>query len=166
VKEWFNDDSKKPEVVKEAERKIEDLELRKITKGALYKAIINIIALKGAKDFFTGQSIELITLNDHHIFPKKCGLKLTNENCILNKTLISEATNKSIYKNKPSEYLRKMKNRLGSWDKVKDVLKTHLIDEEAFTALRADDYKEFIRLREELIKEDNEKKNKNMTLKI
>lgn len=158
VKEWLKDDDKKPEVVREAENRIADLELRKITKGALYKAILNIIALHGAKDFFTGQSIELIKLNDHHIFPKKSGIKLTNENCILNRTLISDDTNKRIYKKKPSEYLREMQNVLKSWDRINDTFKTHLIDENALKAMQNDNYEEFIKHREETIKKEMKKR--------
>ena len=154
VKEWLNNNNEKPEVVKEAENRIQDLELRKITKGALYKALLNIIASYGAKDFFTGQSIELAKLNDHHIFPKKCGIKLTNENSILNRTLIDDATNKRIYKSKPSKYLKEMSKVLGGWDKVKGVLKTHLIDEDTLKAMQNDDYEGFIKQREKIIKEE------------
>ena len=156
VKDWLEDDSKIPDVVKEAKNKIEDLGLRKVTKGALYKAILNIIALHGAKDFFTGQSIELGILNDHHIFPKKSGIMLENENSILNRTLISDTTNKKISKKKPSQYLREMEYKLGSKDKVKATLKTHLISEKTFEALEKDDYEAFIRNREAEIKKEME----------
>ncbi|MCD6417264.1 hypothetical protein J7M00_00580 [bacterium] len=158
VKEWLNENDKKPEVVREAENRIIDLELRKITKGALYKAILNIIALHGAKDFFTGQSIELIKLNDHHIFPKKSGIKLTNENCILNRTLISDATNKRIYRKKPSEYLKEMQNIFDDWDRISDILKTHIIDGNALKCMQNDNYEEFTKYREETIKREMKKR--------
>jgi len=154
VKKWFDDDNAKPDSVREAENRIEEIELKKVNQGALYKAILNIIALKGAKDFFTGQSIELIKLNDHHIFPKKSGIQLTNENCILNRTLISDGTNKKIYNKKPSNYLEEIKNVLTNWNNVNDVLKTHLIDDETVKAMKNNDYERFLTLRENTIKNE------------
>ena len=151
VKEWLSDDAKRPDVAREAEGRINETNLRTIDRGALYKAILNIIALKGAKDFFSGQSIELIRLNDHHIFPKKSGIKLTNENSILNRTLIQDTTNRQILKEKPSEYLRDMEEKLGTEEKVKAVLETHLADERCFKAMMSDNYDEFLTAREELM---------------
>ena len=154
VKEWLDDDAKKPDVVSEAENSLDEINLRNIDRGALYRAILNIIALKGAKDFFSGQSIELFRLNDHHIFPKKSGIKLANENSILNRTLIQDTTNRLILKKKPSEYLRNMEMNLRAEEEVKAVLKTHLIDEESFKAMMSDDYDEFLSAREKLIGEE------------
>lgn len=151
VREWISDDAKKPDVVIEAESRLKEITLRTIDRGALYKSILNIIALKGAKDFFSGQSIELIGLNDHHIFPKKSGIKLANENSILNRTLIQDTTNKTILKKKPSQYLGDMNAKLGTEEKTKAVLETHLIDEKCFKAMINDNYDEFLTTREELI---------------
>jgi hypothetical protein len=148
---WFVDNSKIPEVVKEAEGRIKEIDLKNTSKGAIYKAILNLIALKGALDFYNGQSIELIKLNDHHVFPKKSGIALTNENSILNRTLIQESTNSEIRKKKPSEYIEIMKQKLGSEERVKDVLKTHLIQERAFDAMKSNNYNEFLTARAETI---------------
>ena len=150
VRKWFKDDEK-PAVVVEAQSRIKELDLKRIEKGALCKAILNLIALKGAKDFFTGQSIELVKLNDHHVFPKKSGIKLKHENSILNRTLIQESTNKTIRKKKPSQYIKEMEEKLGGEDKVIEVLKTHLINEKAFSAMKKDDYQEFLTARREAI---------------
>jgi hypothetical protein len=151
VRAWFADNSKIPEVVKEAKGRIEEIDLKNISKGAIYKAILNLIALKGALDFYNGQSIELIKLNDHHIFPKKSGIPLTNENSILNRTLIQESTNSEIRKKKPSEYVEIMKQKLGSEEKVKEVLKTHLIGDKAFDAMKSNNYDEFLNARSEAV---------------
>jgi len=151
VRTWFADTSKVPEVVKEADGRIKEIDLKNTSKGAIYKAILNLIALKGALDFYNGQSIELIKLNDHHVFPKKSGIALTNENSILNRTLIQESTNSEIRKKKPSEYIEIMKQKLGSEEKVKDVLKTHLIEEKAFDAMKNNNYSEFLIARAETI---------------
>jgi hypothetical protein len=100
-------------------------------------------------DEVSGQSIELIKLNDHHVFPKKSGITLTNENSILNRTLIQESTNSETRKKKPSEYVDIMKQKLGSEEKVKDVLKTHLVEEKAFDAMKSDNYDDFLKARAE-----------------
>jgi len=107
--------------------------------------------LNGAKGFYNRQSIELIKLNDHHVFPKKSGIKLTNENSILNRTLIQESTNKEILKKKPSENIEEMKKNLRTEDKVKEVLRTRLIDEKSFVAMKNNDYEEFLKTRGEFI---------------
>lgn len=151
VKKWLDEDAKSPDVVREAEMRIGDINLKTIDRGALYKAILNIIALKRAKDFFSGQFIDLIKLDDHHVFPKNSGIKLTNENSILNRTLIQDTTNKKISKKKPSEYLRVMKENLRTEEEVKAILETHLIGERGFKAMMNNYYDDFLNAREELI---------------
>jgi hypothetical protein len=152
VREWLSDDSKKPFVVADAQGTVDELPLRKTEKGALYKAIMNMTALNGARDFFTGQAPTLAALNDHHIFPVKSGLQLSGENAILNRTLISEVTNSRIKNKRPSQYLQLMETELGSADALRSVLESHFIDERALTAMRQDDYGAFLAAREEVIK--------------
>lgn len=72
--------------------------------------------------------------------------------------MISDATNKRIGKNKPSDYLEKMKQVLESEEKVEDVLETHLINKEAFEAMKDNNYEKFLEAREKFIK--NEMKNR------
>lgn len=151
LKKWFNADDKIPDVITTAEARIKDeMNLRATERGALPKAIFNMTALEGALDFLKEGTIELLTLNDHHIFPKRSGVKLTYENSILNRTLIADETNKVILAKKPSEYLKLMEKSLGSEEKVKEVLRTHLIDERCFIAMREDNYEEFLSAREDL----------------
>ena len=157
VKNWING-GPKPDVVREAEARIEQLELTRITKGALCKAIFNMIATKNPRDFLSGNKISLEKIEDHHIFPIKSGLKLVNENSILNRTLIGRKTNQKIHRKKPSIYLREMKKQQNSWDKVRENLSLHLINEEAFQAMKNDDYQKFLRERERTIKEEMKKK--------
>lgn len=151
IKNWFVNATKIPEVVKAAENRIKDMDLANTSKGAVPKAIMNLIALKGALDFYTGQSIELCKLNDHHIFPKKSGIKLTNENSILNRTLIQDLTNNDIRKKKPSEYVEIARQQLGSEERLQEVMKTHFIDAPSLQALRNDDYAGFLKAREAAI---------------
>jgi hypothetical protein len=135
VKKWFKNDNQEPEVVREAQELLREDEDRMSpfnlqtleSRGALYKSIVNIVALQRPRDFFKERSITLETLDDHHIFPKGCGITMKHENSILNSTLISSETNKKISKKKPSEYLKQMKDVLGSEEAVKNVLESHFI---------------------------------------
>ncbi len=158
VRGWLKNGKEIPDVVKEAENRIDEMNLRNVDRGALYKAILNLMTLKHPIDFFSGQSIELVRLNDHHIFPKKSGIKLIHENSILNRTLIQDETNKKIWKKKPSQYLAEMEEKLGSWDKIKTILETHLIDEKCLEAMMSDNYEEFIKARERVILEEMKRK--------
>ncbi len=153
VRGWLKDDTKKPTVVQEAENTIDQLSLRDVDRGALNKAILNMIALAGARDFFTGQSIELSKLEEHHLFPKKSGLRLSKVNSILNKTLISDATNRSILNKKPSGYIGDIESKLGSRQEAKETLATHFVDDKAFLGMLADDYESFLNAREAFLKD-------------
>ena len=118
-------------------------------RNAVYKGVVNLIAIQGAKDFMADDSIEFWDLDDHHIFPKKylAGQKKYKDdeiNTILNKTLISSSANRKISKTQPSIYIKKVipqKNRQA-------ILNSHFINDKAVKAMMTDDYEEFIEARE------------------
>ena len=125
-----------------------------------YKAIMCLLALNGAKDFRKFESITFSELDDHHIFPKAYlqsemntslpGLSATAaRNSIVNRTLISAATNRSIGKKAPSQYLRD--EAVIPQDKVDEILGKHFVGEEALQALRSDNYARFMQAREQAI---------------
>lgn len=60
VRTWFSDDNKIPRTVERARREMISLNLRDVrTKGsALFKGVLSILALEGAKDFDTKQVLE------------------------------------------------------------------------------------------------------------
>ena len=136
---WLVDDSRVPQVVYEARSSITQLCSKKY-RGGIYKAILNIIAIKGARDFYDNQSIQLHMLEDHHIFPKGNYQGSENINSILNRTLISKDTNRSISDSKTSIYLKNMETKASGVNSIKMILKTHLIDDEALTAMLNDDF--------------------------
>jgi hypothetical protein len=51
-----------------------------------------------------------------------------------------------------------MKTKLGSEEKVKEVLRTYLIDESAFNAMKNDNYKEFLVEREKTLNKEIDSK--------
>jgi hypothetical protein len=135
--------------------------LRSVSRrNAVYKGVINLLAIRGAKDFHTGDAIEFFTLEDHHIFPRsRLVKKKTNDagehheykseeiNTILNRTLISEGTHKLIRDHWPSEYIPEI---VPSAHKI-EIMASHFIDEHALAALESDRYDAFRQHRERCI---------------
>ncbi len=152
---WLKDGTQEPSVVTEAANRVSSHKLENIRTGGTYKAILCLISLAGAKDFLTGQSPELGLLNDHHIFPKSLYRDRRSVDSILNRTLITDTTNRDISNKRPSEYVREIIKALGGEeDDARDMLKSHLIDDECFEAMKQDDYSRFMARRAELIRSE------------
>ncbi len=159
LKELINsvNDMKMPELVNKAIINVKELNLRKVysSSSAIYKGIINLIVLNGAKDFLYGDSIAFHKLEDHHIFPQnylKEKLKLKDKeliNTILNRTLISRETNKHIRDSAPSEYLKEIEE-IGN---LQLILNPHFISQECIEHMKSNNYNEFLRCREKAIKD-------------
>ena len=168
LKSWFNNDEMLPQSIKEYSNIIDTLNLREeIGAGsAIYKAILNLIVINGAKDFSTGGFPEHEELDDHHIVPKSWGKKngLTKEiNSICNRTLIAADTNRfKIGMSMPSDYLKGLLESYSTANEhgknlAREILDSHFISEKAQEILMredfsADDYKEFIQEREKSLK--------------
>lgn len=78
--------------------------------SAIYSGIFCLLALRNARDWRRGESIQLQELQDHHIFPqdylKRHGITRRPEvNSIANRTLISDETNNKIKAKAPAEYI-------------------------------------------------------------
>jgi len=125
---------------------------------AIYKAIMCLIAKKGALDFIRGDPPEYSTLEDHHIFPRSKAKKYgagDDIDSILNRTLIFEKTNRFISNKDPSDYLSKIiKDQNIDEQKLRERLSTHLISPEAFDCLLNDNFTGFINAREKTVKEE------------
>lgn len=132
---------------------------------AFYKTIMCALLSNKPKDFHSNREInsELLSkykVEDHHIFPVEYLSKNFSDNVInrgtripdqfdniVNHTLIEEITNKIISSNAPSDYLAKIEK-----DQNDDGLKTairesHLINNEAYEAMKRDDFDEFCKIR-------------------
>jgi len=140
IKEWISTNDT-PEFVQKFDPSEIDLEVDKQS-NAVYRGIINLIILKGALDFKTGQApqFDREKVQDDHIFPKS----IYKEHRIGNRTLIS--TNQSKIDKKPSEYFSERLKELCE-DKVNLILQSHLIPPEAVTCLLNDDLENFLKLR-------------------
>lgn len=154
VREWIANDSV-PAFMQGFNLSQIDLDVDK-QRAATYRGVISLVVLKGAYDFKTGlpPTFEIDKLQDDHIFPKSV-FKTDN---VLNRTLIS--TNQSKIDKKPSIYFKERIRELGNGneavgrEKMKEILKSHLIPEEAFDALLSDNLQEFLELRRKAVMEE------------
>ena len=122
--------------------------------NAPYRAIMCLIAIRGAKDFQADDSIEFHTLEDHHIFPKAYlgkqkgadGKPISSQriNSIVNRTLISAQTNRRISRSSPSNYLK----RLIPVERRAEILASHFIDADGLAAMQEDNFEAFLDARE------------------
>ena len=98
--------------------------------SSVYSGVFCLLALNGARDWRLNEALTLQKLEDHHIFPRAYlkRAEITRRplvNTVLNRTLISDATNRLIRDRSPSDYT--------SWDKVlphgatDDVLTPHFL---------------------------------------
>ncbi|MGI2905959.1 GmrSD restriction endonuclease domain-containing protein [Tolypothrix sp. VBCCA 56010] len=126
--------------------------------SAAYKGLSALLMRDGAFDFRTGVAIQTEMYFDekidiHHIFPQKwCKDQNINPrlwDSILNKTPLSAKTNRMIGGKAPSIYLPKIQNQAGiSHTQMNQILQTHVIDP---TALRGDDFYNFLAIREKAL---------------
>jgi hypothetical protein len=154
--EWFEDDSKVPRTVTDANFSPDRLDKLQSRLSAAYKGINMLVLRQGAKDFFWKAQIkeldqEELALDIHHIFPQdwceKQGIKRDTYNSIINKTPISYKANRKIGGHAPSLYLRKLQDektvQLSDLE-MNALVSSHGIDA---TALRADDFEQHYQAR-------------------
>lgn len=153
--EWMEDDDRIPEAIvtdpTEFQRDLHEV----VRMGAVYKGILCLVAIEGARDFYSGDTIALHDLDDHHIFPRSYlrdhGYEADERNTILNRTLITRETNRKFIGSKaPSDYVAEMESLHGVGGAMR-ILQTHFIDEQAYSAMKADDYQAFLDAREAVI---------------
>jgi hypothetical protein len=140
---------------------VTEFDLRRIERqrNAIYRSVICLTIVNGARDFHTGNRLTADFLNDpqrkiedHHIFAtaflKKGGR--SGENSILNRCLIDNVTNKLISDRAPSVYLNEVENHLSA-EGLDDVLTSHLIPTGGPGAPTHDDLDAFFKAREQVI---------------
>ena len=143
--EWIDEENKIPEFTQSFDFDTIDLDVDKQT-SAIYRGVISLIVPAGALDFKTGQPPQFgkERIQDDHIFPKS----LYNRNLVTNRTLIS--TNAEKANKPPSEYFNERLKEHGD-AKLKEILKSHLIPDDALESLLKDDLDGFLEKREEAI---------------
>jgi predicted RNA-binding protein len=158
---WFDNDNAVPTVVLDARNKLNTLNLLETDEqsSVLYKSVLSLIALAGAKDFATSLNLENARDNQKdHIFPKSPTVGFGDNkhiNSILNMTWMSGKTNMLIKKaKKPSEYTPLfIKDSFNGKELLfKECLATNLIDDFAFTQMKDDNLDSFLAARQQIIK--------------
>lgn len=158
VLEWIGG-GPEPDTVAQANFAPGRLHTMRSRQSAAYKGLYALLMRDGAKDFRTGDTIELATyFNDqidiHHIFPqgwfKDLGVINPLTDSIVNKTPLSKRTNIQVGKKPPSLYLAQMEQGHGiSQEDLDAIVATHVIDP---VILRTDDFEAFYETRfEELL---------------
>jgi len=157
VRDWFKDDAEMPKTVSNMINDLSKLNLLTIQSNwnSKYRGTMSLVALEGAKDIDTDQALENARENDKdHLFPKSVFGSRTNINSVLNMTWMSDSTNRYIknYK-KPSAYIPEFiaKKYAGDKEKFNEVLRTHLISEEALNRLLNDQFDQFLIEREKSV---------------
>ena len=100
--------------------------------SAVYSGVFCLLALGGAKDWSYGEAIDLQRLEDHHIFPQAWlrthGISARGKmNSVVNRTLVSDDTNKKIMADAPAHYL--LRPDVFPDGATSEVLVPHFIDE-------------------------------------
>lgn len=153
---WLDDDEAEPEAI--SGFSLADIPVRRTDRqrAAVYRAVICLTVVNGARDFHTGQRLTADVLHDtnrrvedHHLYPtgflKKLGR--SPENAILNRCLIDHVTNRLIADKPPSKYLAEIEGHLGA-ERLEDVLSSHLIPTKGGGAIQSDDVDAFLASRE------------------
>jgi hypothetical protein len=136
---------------------VEQIDLSEVEeqRSSVYRGVMCLIVLAGAKDFINGQAAVLAECQDDHIFPKAKYQHESLVNSILNRTLISSTSNQIKSNKHPSEYLRLLlEKHERDEERLRSTLNSHLISDEAQRAMERDDFPAFIEARKLTLQEE------------
>jgi len=109
--------------------------------SSVYSGLFCLLAINGARDWSAVEAISLQQLEDHHVFPRHYltthgfnpGKEKGAINSIVNRTLISDSTNRRISDRAPADYVDDP--AIIASDPA-EMLITHFIDADALAAMR------------------------------
>ena len=150
-------------MIAEFRLRFRELDLNRETKRgtSIYNGIFNLLVLREARDWITGNAPRPDDLDDHHIVPKSWGKKVGLSNridTILNRTPLTSETNREVIRDTlPNSYLPKLIDA-SSEDTVRAILESHFISPAAFDILlrqpfEMEDFEAFIAERQRTLKE-------------
>lgn len=103
--------------------------------SSIYRGVLCMLAINGAKDWRRLEALQLQELEDHHVFPRaylrRHKVRLST-NTIVNRTLISDETNRRITDKATAEYLASA----DIFPKGHGVLTAHFIDADGLAAMK------------------------------
>lgn len=145
VRRWFEDDLAEPSVIAEFRGRFRSLDLRRETKrgSSVYNGVFNLLVLRGARDWMTGNVPQHGDLDDHHIVPKRWGRDNgigSAVDSILNRTPLTADTNRHVISDRlPSEYLPELIAENGE-QTVRATLESHFVSSAALGILLRDPF--------------------------
>ena len=140
VKAWFDNDAAEPGLIAELRARFRNLDLRRETKRgtSVYNGIFNLLVLRGARDWMTGNVPQYDDLDDHHIVPKSWGKENGLHGAIdtiLNRTPLTADTNRNVIRERlPNQYLPELIAASGE-SSVRATLESHFISPAAVEIL-------------------------------
>jgi len=154
VRAWFDNDGSEPALISEFHARFRSLDLRRETKrgSSVYNGVFNLLVLRGARDWMTGNVPQYGDLDDHHIVPQSWGRENgigAGVDTILNRTPLTAETNRHvIHDSLPNEYLPELIAASGEAS-VKATLESHFISPAALAILlrvpfTPDDFEAFL----------------------
>jgi len=150
---WLSGGTTLPSTINEANFSPTRLTTVRRRHGSVYKGFSALLRREGAIDFSTGEALmDVKFFNDpiesHHIFPvaycRRMGIEASQYNCLINRTPLSEGTNRLIGGKAPSVYLAKLQQQGISKKRLDEILRSHLIEPET---LWNDDFEGFFAAR-------------------
>ena len=153
---WFKDDKSIPNDIERFRYGyINQVNLRYVNKksSAIHRGLLCILSLSGATDLSKSIVLDSTRIQQDHIFPKSIYKNVNYVNSILNKTWLTRGTNIQKSSKRPNEYmLDSLKNMYDNSEaEFLKILKSHLIDEDAFECIKDNNFEKFIVKREELM---------------
>lgn len=158
---WIKGAGDEPRTIRDAQFQADRLLALRRRNSAAYKGLYALQMKRGARDFRTGQTIDIHAYFDdaidiHHVFPQRwCdtnGIDQGLSNSIVNKTPIDAHTNRRIGGRAPSVYLASIESGENiAAGELDELLRSHDVDP---VALRQDDFPGFFTRRfERLVKQ-------------
>jgi len=120
--------------------------------GAVSRAIRCVMNSKTPEDFQTKDKLKAFENNVdlHHLFPEKeYEKKFNNVNSLFNMAYLLKTTNESIGSDSTVRYSKKIIDDVldGNESKFKEIMRTHIVDNECYNAFINEDYNLFIQSR-------------------
>ncbi len=156
---WFEDDSKVPVHIKNFRDDYESkLHLRdvRVVRSSVYLGVFSLLTKNGATDLQRKIIMDDKKLHMDHIFPKS---KYKNrdglQNSIINMTWLTRETNIKEKRDRlPSDYIKAtIKNAYrGNTEEFVNTLEHHFMNRKCFEHLKKDQFDEFLKEREKILK--------------
>lgn len=145
VRSWLADDAAEPALISEFRQRFAGLDLRSETKRgtSIYNAMFNLLVIRGARDWITGDTPQPDDLDDHHIVPTawtaKNGLGGLG-GTILNRTPLTAKTNREVIRDRlPNAYLPGLIAQAGRTE-VERIMASHFVNSAALDILLRDPF--------------------------